>query len=562
MSKIQIGLHEPPQITLKDLEKEAPLQDDGDIYRPFIIEGLQSYNPVYSQFFELTENKPVALNHRYHITDLKHVKDRTTGEIVEREPFIKFAPLLDPIRYLIGKYNTDENIRLLPSIHGNTHPKLESPHNSSYVDNFFCYLSSQLLNEHQFIHSVDYYGSYLGVQEKYKMNLADDIDYLQESDFFNRGNGILFDVEKKENPLLNFGSRNHKNKLAIHNDSNITSISLEEVEEGLDGIGPDAIELVEGECVFERSSLQSSDGSENSDINYSEDSSSELEDSEDSEDEAEDDSDSDIESDESDSSDEVEEEDEVLNGYIHNFPVQMIFLEKCTGTLDQLFVKKLLDLDGIASCLFQVIMILITYQKIFHFTHNDLHTNNIMYVETEVEFLYYKYAGKYYKVPTYGKIFKIIDFGRAIYKIHGKTFCSDSFGPGGDASTQYNFEPFLNKKKARIEPNYSFDLCRLGCSIYDFILDINEELDTSFTPDAFQSLIIHWVKDDHGKNVIYKKSGEERYPNFKLYKMIARTVHDKTPESQLENPFFQPFHVDSVDSAEVVIDIDSLPCYA
>jgi serine/threonine protein kinase len=240
----------------------------------------------------------------------------------------------------------------------------------------------------------------------------------------------------------------------------------------------------------------------------------------------------------------------------------MIFLEKCTGTLDQLFVKKRLDLDGIASCLFQVIMILIAYQKTFHFTHNDLHTNNIMYVETDVEFLYYKHAGKYYKVPTYGKIFKIIDFGRAIYKLQGKTFCSDSFGPGGDASTQYNFEPFFNKKKARIDPNYSFDLCRLGCSIYDFILDINEEMDDAFTHDAFQSLIIHWVKDDNGKNVIYKKSGEERYPNFKLYKMIARTVHNKTPESQLENPFFQPFHLEAVEAASVVIDVDSLPCYA
>ena len=26
---------------------------------------------------------------------------------------------------------------------------------------------------------------------------------------------------------------------------------------------------------------------------------------------------------------------------------------------------------------------LITYQKTFHFTHNDLHTNNIMYIKTE-----------------------------------------------------------------------------------------------------------------------------------------------------------------------------------
>ena len=37
------------------------------------------------------------------------------------------------------------------------------------------------------------------------------------------------------------------------------------------------------------------------------------------------------------------------------------------------------------------------------------------------------------------------------------------------------------------------------------------------------------------KNILYKKNGEERYPDFKLYKMIARTVHNHTPEAQLTN---------------------------
>ena len=68
-------------------------------------------------------------------------------------------------------------------------------------------------------------------------------------------------------------------------------------------------------------------------------------------------------------------------------------------------------------------------------------------------------------------LFKIIDFGRAIYKYNGKTFCSDSFQTGGDAATQYNTEPYFNEKKPRLEPNFSFDLCRLACSIFDYIVD-------------------------------------------------------------------------------------------
>jgi hypothetical protein len=184
-----------------------------------------------------------------------------------------------------------------------------------------------------------------------------------------------------------------------------------------------------------------------------------------------------------------------------------------------------------------------------------------MYIETDKEYICYKVAGNYYKVPTYGRIFKLIDFGRAIYRFQGKTFCSDSFGPGGDASTQYNFEPFFNENKPRLDPNYSFDLCRLGCSIYDFILDIEEEFDDEFSPDPLQELIIKWVSDDNGKNVLYKKNGEERYPNFKLYKMIARTVHDKTPESQLSDPLFESFVIDKCDMNEEVVDLDALVSY-
>ena len=40
------------------------------------------------------------------------------------------------------------------------------------------------------------------------------------------------------------------------------------------------------------------------------------------------------------------------------------------------------------------------------------------------------------------------------------------------------------------------------------------------------------------KNILYKANGDERYPDFKLYKMIARLVHNHTPEKQLDNVKF------------------------
>ena len=181
-----------------------------------------------------------------------------------------------------------------------------------------------------------------------------------------------------------------------------------------------------------------------------------------------------------------------------------------------------------------------------------------MYIDTDVEYLYYIFEGKTYRVPTYGKIYKIIDFGRGIYKFNGKQFCSDSFAPGGDAATQYNFEPYMNEDKPRLEPNPSFDLGRLACSIYDFVIDDDENLDEM---DDLQKLVLSWCIDDNGKNVLYKRNGEERYPNFKLYKMIARTFHNGIPKEQLALPLFSQYLVESMDSNNVAMNIDDIPVY-
>ena len=63
---------------------------------------------------------------------------------------------------------------------------------------------------------------------------------------------------------------------------------------------------------------------------------------------------------------------------------------------------------------------------------------------------------------------------------------SDSFHPDGDAATQYNIEPFLDVYKPVLEPNYSFDLCRLACSMLDIIPD-----DT-----PVYELVEEWCLDD------------------------------------------------------------------
>ena len=126
-------------------------------------------------------------------------------------------------------------------------------------------------------------------------------------------------------------------------------------------------------------------------------------------------------------------------------------MEKCENTLDYLILSKDISTDEWYSIFMQIIMILITYQKAFSFTHNDLHTNNVMYNTTTKKYIYYLHNKKYYKVPTFGRLFKIIDFGRSIYKYNDNIFCSDSFKRGNDAASQYNCEPYLNNKLLHLE---------------------------------------------------------------------------------------------------------------
>lgn len=587
-AKFTINYHKLNPLNLKYLEEnyESTFEDLDNEYNPFRITNLQNYNPIYNDFFELTDKNfnQITLNNKYHIQDLNNVYHKDTKEIIKRPVFVKFGPLLDPIRYMIGKYDiTDDKIRTMPTLKTTKDeclPKILDKNNSAYVDSFFSFLTSILLNNHNFVHGLDYFGSFLGVQEKYKMNITDDLDYLKNSTFFNNNLGNYFSSPMNiQNNYNNFGSRGNKIKLNISDTPNKLNIScdslydFEQEQSKMENGGKNDFETVYEKNINEAKSAtssSSSSSSNNSEANYStEDENSETDDDE---------SDENSETDESSGSSENSENDEIgssdtdnseetqLFSYLNNFPVQMICLEKCDGTLDELFEKDYIDDVKGAAAMMQIIMILITYQKVFHFTHNDLHTNNIMFINTDKEFLFYKVNDRIYKVPTFGRIFKIIDFGRGIYKFQGNQYCSDSFAPGGDGHTQYNCEPYMNENKPRIDPNYSFDLCRLGTSIYDFIIDID---DKESDLDFFQKIVLKWCMDDNGKNVLYKKNGDERYPNFKLYKMIARTVHNHIPEEQLNHEIFKLYELSKSETENYknsafneLMDIDTLPVYA
>ena len=139
--------------------------------------------------------------------------------------------------------------------------------------------------------------------------------------------------------------------------------------------------------------------------------------------------------------------------------------------------------------------------------------------------------------------------------------CSDSFHPKGDAGSQYNCEPYLNEKKPRLDPNYSFDLCRLACCLFDNFIEDIEDVEQVVKKNKVAHLIYTWLIDDKKRNILYKTNGEERYPEFKLYKMIARTIHGAIPSKQLGHALFKNYIVvkKTINRNHKIINIDKIP---
>jgi hypothetical protein len=588
--------------------KNTQLFKDLEEPKSLFLSNIQNYIPIYTRFFNLNDNNynSINLNNKWYISNINleekiednnnvfmcTIKNIDTNKVNNRKVFFKMAPLLDPYKYMIGKYNiSNPKLFNLPKINSNIedcNSKFIDVNNSAYVDGLFLFLSSQLRYIYKFIHGVEYYGSFLGIKNEFKINVFDDIDYLNSSDFFNKNKNILFKVDdydylfqqehSKLQPVKIGNNISLKSLKSINNEifDNIfdevnNSIDFTTSQNELNDFSFDLIDITSIPLITEHKVTLKSNSSCSSRSSYTND--------DDLDDECENcdpngelfDSSSEKNSDGTkvsqngeklydQDSEEWDEEEERINVFIPKFPVQVIGMEFCENTFDDLILKNHLTNEEMYSAFMQIIMILITYQKTFNFTHNDLHTNNVMYNRTDKKYLYYCYKKKYYKVPTFGRIFKIIDFGRSIFKFDGKVFCSDSFQTGGDAATQYNTEPYFNDKKPRLEPNYSFDLCRLACSIFDYIIDDFEEIkDLNKIKDPVKRLIFEWCLDDKGINMLYKNNGIERYPEFKLYKMIARCVHNHTPQAQLERPEFNNYcFTGEIKNMDDIINIDKI----
>ena len=225
---------------------------------------------------------------------------------------------------------------------------------------------------------------------------------------------------------------------------------------------------------------------------------------------------------------------------LKKIPCQHFFIEKLEGTLEDL----LHDIENtntelILSCIFQISFALCYLQKHYNFTHNDLHINNVMYCQTEKTFLYYKFNNIYFKVPTHGYIFKIIDFGRSIFDFHNKTFFNDNFSKHGEAEGQYTYPIdsllFKKRKELPIYPSFHFDMCRLATTIIDVCeIDFNKDYKEKQT---FVDFIINLTMDINGDSLSKLKD------DFNMYVSISKYANNSLPRDIIQNYIFKNMRI-------------------
>ena len=513
-------------------------------------------------------------------------KLRGKEELENVSLFVKRVHLVEPISSMEGLYMFPED-GSLPNPGESwkkTLTKIHNYYNEAYIDALCAATLSRLVENEISPHWAKFYGTFNARVEKYMYNISDEYSSLRREKWFekNKKKGVFSVVTVGEDPykkdaieilegddtmidcdaLGDSESKSNSTLSSCKSDSPLTD------EEGPTEILSERLVRItkidnkltgsDDESSSESSTSTSSSGSTSSSDQTSSSGSTSS-------------------SDQTSSSGSTSSSSRNTHSYnqdscefyaeFSNFPVQVTFHERCEDTMDSLLDLEETTDDPLlneskderwSAWLFQIISALTVAQYHYGFVHNDLHTNNIMWCGTEEEYLYYKLDAKtFYRVPTYGNLMKIIDFGRASFflKDRDQLLITDSFDDGNDAAGQYNCPPFYDKKEPRVDPNPSFDLCRLAVSMFDALYPDHPGIKTpekvvaeeqgriSYESSSeLYNILWSWLTDEKGKNILRNPDDSERFPDFDLYKHIGRYAKNSIPRIEAKRPYFEKLY--------------------
>jgi hypothetical protein len=508
------------------------------------IENIQPFFPPIEKLFktEILENvRDYGIRFENNISDIKSGdKIRTSnGDILNIHK--KVTMLLSPYKWMQGDYgtlglpNSEEVSNLI-------NQKIQNSNNAAYVGSILSVALSQTGCQH----FPKVFGVYSGVSEKHVIDISDDYGDLSERSWFSTNIGKTFEIKLSDGVHESPDFQHTRSaRLSIHLGDDIQLDGVKELDV------PDVPPTEAGEMnrVFREEEEESDDMSDSSSVSTSYIFQVKS-------------CDCDSDDEDSDSDDEDEDIEPFAWASFKNVPVQVTVIEKCTGTLYDL-ISNNPETEKHLAWISQVMFALAFAQRNISFTHNDLHSNNVMYVPTTAEYLYYNCSGSLYRVPTYGYLIKIIDFERSIgmLKLTGmkepKLFMSDHFSIDEEAGGQYNCEPWYVSKYPTIKPNPSFDLVRLATSLFwDLFPEGPENLEYAANP--LFKFFMKWLTLEDGKSIMFNDSDpkHDRFHGFHLYKAIVRFCKENAVPRKEIASLKTIYGVDSTPAGEPVLFID------
>ena len=486
------------------------------------IDSIQPFFPSLEVLFKTNELEHVGnygIRFDEEVTSVISPDSIRTSKFDKKYVHCKTTMILSPFKWMQGEYGSTIGLPLSSNQSTEVSSKIQSHHNAAYVGSMI----SAVLSQSKCQHFPKVYGIFSGLSKNHTIDISDDYEDLSERSWFSSNIGKTFDLKladhvrqaiefqhtRTSRPHLNLGE----------------AVTLDGVED-LDTEHIDDAEVAELQQLIEGSD-DSESGSDSSSVSTSyifKVTSCNCDEDEESIEEGEDKS-----------------EEPFAWASFANVPVQTTVMEKCEGTLFKL-ISDNPETEKHIAWISQVMFALAFAQRNFGLTHNDLHSNNIMYVQTSQEFLFYNCNGSYYKVPTFGYLIKIIDFERGVTSIRlsgmkeSKTFMSDHFSINEEAGGQYNSEPFYNNKFQSVKPNPSFDLVRLATSLFWDLFPEGPDHE-EYRMNILFNFFIRWLKSDDGSPIMFGKKDphHDRYHGFHLYKAIARFARDSAvPRKEVE----------------------------
>ena len=499
---------------LKTMVKELRTQSlDLKLHRPPKVDGsrwdLNHMQPFFPPLETLFKTERLSNLSEYGVKlseEVEAVVDATSVRTVKN----RTLPVHRKTTMVLSPFKTMKGVYAVPSlpkpaeVAKEMDEQTQSPHTAGYVGA----MASIVLSGTGSVHFPKVFGVYTAVSTKHEVNISDDYEDLCDRPWFADQIGKTFDLRLREEAAEGGFTHTRGRRAAVE---------LEDSPIDLDTTDLEAVhvETPNAGSMIEEYEIESSEHGEESD--------------DDDEDVYEIES-CDCDTDSEEGEEEEEDDEPFAWATFKDVPVITTVMETCEGTFYDL-LKTSSDPTHHTAWVAQIVVALAHAQRTCGFVHNDLHGNNVMFVSTTEEFLYYNVGGTCYAIPTYGKLIKIIDFDRAAVsvKLQGmkepRLFLSSQFKPDEEAGGQYNCEPFYDQAHPRIGLNPSFDLVRFASSVF---WDMFPKGPDAPTDSPLRDVFLAWTTLPDGSSVMFrrKRDNHDRYHGFGLYKAIARYCKD------------------------------------